>query len=123
MTYIWLGIKDYCEDVWHDWLLYRLQAVYPNATIYFYDHGYDADIETSLSKEGNLWHYIHQRKLSRKPTTREWVLEEYIKTKQDFIYYVWAALDEIASNGATYEWFVQECNYLCNIAKKRGWLK
>lgn len=65
MKYIWLGIKDYCKDVWHDWLLDRLQASYPNATIYFYDHGYDANFETCHWKEGNLWHYIQQRKAAK----------------------------------------------------------
>ena len=114
MKYIFMGIKDYCKDCWHDWLLVRFVNTYDNEKIE----------EDWTWKEGNLWHYIKQRKFSYKTqNTREWVLEEYIKTKQDFIYYVWAALDEIASNGATYEWFVDECNYLCKIAKKRGWLQ
>ena len=64
MKYVLLGIKDYIKDCWHDWLLDRLQATYPNATIYFYDHGYDADFETRHWKEGNLWHYIQQRRIA-----------------------------------------------------------
>ena len=70
MKYIWLGFRDYIRDCWHDWLLDRLQATYPNATIYFYDHGYDADIETRHWKEGNLWHYIRQRKIAGKRKTK-----------------------------------------------------
>ncbi len=111
MKYIWLGIKDYCKDIYHDWVLKQYWKFYKTD-----------DYPTSW-KEGSVFHYINQRKLAKSHNVREWVLEEYIKSKQDFIYYIWAALDEISSNGATYEWFVNECNYLCKIAKKRGWLK
>ena len=116
MKYIWFGIKDYCKDIWHDWLVWR------------YRNSFTKDSEKQgppiLWKEGNIFHYIRQRKMSYKTQdVREWILEDYIKTKQDFIYYIWSALDEISSNGATYQWFVQECSYLCQIAEKRGWLK
>lgn len=56
MSYILLGIKDYCKDVWHDWLLDRLRATYPN----------DADFDVRHWKEGNLRHYIHQRRIAKK---------------------------------------------------------
>lgn len=55
MKYFWLGIKDYCEDCWHDWLLDRLRATYPN----------DADFDVRHWKEGNLRHYIHQRRIAK----------------------------------------------------------
>ena len=118
MKYIWLGIKDYSKDVYHDWLVRQYKRFYTKRE--WLDEKVNKPIQW---KEGSVWHYIRQRKMSYKTQdAREWVLEEYIKTKQDFIYYIWAALDEIASNGATYEWFVEECNYLCKIAEKRGWL-
>ena len=60
------GIRDYIKDCWHDWLLDRLQAAYPNATIYIYDHEYDADITIYHCKEGNLWHYIRQRQIAKR---------------------------------------------------------
>lgn len=53
MKYIWLGIKDYCKDCWHDWLMYRLIKTYPAESIQ----------EEWLWKEGNLWYYIQQRKM------------------------------------------------------------
>lgn len=54
MKYIWLGIKDYCKDVWHDWLLTRFVNTYDNGKIE----------EDWIWKEGNLWYYIRQRKLA-----------------------------------------------------------
>lgn len=66
MQEVLLSVKDYLTDCWHDWLLSRLQATYPNATIYIYDHGYDADFIICHWKEGNLWHYIRQRRIAKK---------------------------------------------------------
>ena len=64
--YVINGIRDYIKDCWHDWLLNRLQDIYPNATIYFYDHGYDADFETRHWKEGSVWYYIRQRRIAKR---------------------------------------------------------
>lgn len=66
MKYIFQGIKDWIKDCWHDWLLNRLQAAHPNATIYLYDHEYEADIIVYHWKEGNLWHYIQNRRIVNK---------------------------------------------------------
>lgn len=52
MKCLWFGIKDYCKDCWHDWVLTRLVNTYENEKI---EEGW-------LWKEGNLWHYIRQRK-------------------------------------------------------------
>lgn len=55
--------------------------------------------------------------------TTIWKYEDHIKTKGDFIYAVWAALDEVARNGATHQWLANQCAELCRIAEKKGWLK
>lgn len=59
MKYIFLGIKDYCKDCWHDWLIHRLVNLY-NEKIK----------EGWLWKEGSLWHYIQQRKIAEKKDKR-----------------------------------------------------
>lgn len=56
MKYIWLGIKDYCKDCWHDWLLTRLVNTYDNENIE----------EDWIWKEGSLWYYINQRKIAER---------------------------------------------------------
>ena len=65
MQHIWLGIKDYCKDWWHDcWFLFwngldnfvsrRLHHTY----CWQKNEGY-------FTKEGNLRHYIQQRKAAK----------------------------------------------------------
>lgn len=56
MKYIWLGIKDYCKDCWHDWLITKLVNMYEEETVKV----------DWLWKEGNLWYYIQQRKIAKK---------------------------------------------------------
>lgn len=56
MKYILQGIKDYCKDCWHDWLMYRLIKTYPDESI---EEGW-------LWKEGSVLHYIRQRKIAHK---------------------------------------------------------
>ena len=73
MKYIWLGIKDYCRDCWHDWLSKRLHKS-QGERLYTYDHKEDEICWVFPWKEGNLWHYIQQRKAAK-------LLEE-IKTLQ-----------------------------------------
>lgn len=48
-----LGIKDYCKDCWHDWLNKRLLKVESTRIQGVW-----------LWKEGNVWHYIRQRKIA-----------------------------------------------------------
>lgn len=60
MNNIWLGIKDYIKDCWHDWLLARLVNTYDNEHIE----------EDWIWKEGNLWHYIQQRKIAKQKDKR-----------------------------------------------------
>lgn len=66
MKYILLGIKDYCKDVWHDWLRRRVMA-YGGKVM---DCAINCDskfwTESDSWKEGNLWHYINQRKYAAK---------------------------------------------------------
>lgn len=54
MKYITLGIKDWCKDMWHDWLLIRLVSTFANKNL---EEGW-------LWKEGSVWHYIRQRKIA-----------------------------------------------------------
>lgn len=64
MKYIWLGIKDYCKDVWHDWLAHRLQNV-QGERVYTYDADEDLIVWVYPWKEGSMWNYIKQRKKAK----------------------------------------------------------
>lgn len=64
MKYIWLGIKDYCKDVLHDWLANRMQKI-QHDRIYTYDDKEDIICWVYPWKEGSLWYYIKQRKLAK----------------------------------------------------------
>ena len=67
MKAIILGIKDYCKDCWHDWLFFRLQKLYkdPNCVLTYYNIYTDEFHGTVSWKEGNVWHYIRQRRLGK----------------------------------------------------------
>lgn len=56
MKYIWLGIKDYIKDWWHDWLIRRLFK------LFYKDKPHKLP---DLWKEGSIWHYIQQRKAAK----------------------------------------------------------
>ena len=63
---IFLGIRDYCRDVYHDWLNRRALAIGSRV----YDKG-DCDgvpiwFVAIDWKEGSVWHYIRQRKIGNK---------------------------------------------------------
>lgn len=69
MWYILLGIKDYCKDCWHDWLLKRVLAYGGRV----YDKCYNLGSKNKpywglacLWKEGTVWHYIKQRRIAKK---------------------------------------------------------
>lgn len=71
MKYILQGIGDYCRDCWHDWLRNRVMAyggrVYDHCSVY--DHANQGAYGWVLSdawKEGSVWHYLIQRKLTQK---------------------------------------------------------
>lgn len=70
MKNIILGIKDYCKDCWHDWLVARLKKFC--CAIYDYVPARHKDLvagylEPAMTwKEGSVWHYIRQRKLAKK---------------------------------------------------------
>ena len=66
MKYIWFGIKDYCKDVWHDFLFRNLQKHYKGRTITFTSIETGRLLNMTSWKEGNLWHYISQRRYAAK---------------------------------------------------------
>lgn len=66
MKYIWLGIKDYCKDCWHDFLLEHLFRCYKKCVIYFISNQTGIRHELAFWKEGSVWHYIQQRKIAKK---------------------------------------------------------
>ena len=66
MKYIFLGIKDYCKDCWHDFLLEHLFRFYKRCPIKFISNQTGALLDMTFWKEGNLWHYIKQRKIANK---------------------------------------------------------
>lgn len=66
MKYIWLGIKDYCKDVWHDFWFRFWNSLWDfsrRRTFRCYDWGYN---EGCFTKEGNLWFYIKNRHIAQK---------------------------------------------------------
>ena len=71
MKYIWLGVKDYIKDCWHDWLVCRLKKMYGFKDLMFYDDYSETYVYIIGWKEGNLWYYIQQRKIAcRKRSNR-----------------------------------------------------
>lgn len=65
MSYILLGIKDYCKDWWHDcWFLFWNGL--DNFVSRRLHHTYCwQKNEGCFTKEGNLRHYIQQRKAAK----------------------------------------------------------
>lgn len=69
MKYILQGIKDYCKDCMHDWHLHYVERHNGNQPLfYFGDHTECGEVWVALIdwKEGNLWHYIRQRKVGNR---------------------------------------------------------
>lgn len=67
MKCVWLGIKDYIKDCWHDWLRRRVMA-YGGKVMDCVRDIKDNNkwwTESDPWKEGNLRHYIQQRRLSK----------------------------------------------------------
>ncbi len=65
MKYIFLGIKDYCKDVWHDFWFKFWNALWTftqrrTCKCYVWRNS-----EGLLVKEGSVWHYIQQRKIAK----------------------------------------------------------
>lgn len=69
MKYIWLGIKDYCKDCWHDYLVAKLKKF--GCAIYDYIPANTTELVSGYLdfaktwKKGNLWDYIRQRKAAK----------------------------------------------------------
>lgn len=68
MKYIWLGIKDWVKDCWHDWLWLRLEKLYtdPDWIITYYKPCEEKFCETVSWKEGSVWFYIKQRRIAKR---------------------------------------------------------
>lgn len=71
MKYIWLGIKDYCKDCWHDWLLKHINR-FPECQVYVASYKGDNTKEIHYVlwdrfwKEGSVWFYIKQRRIAKR---------------------------------------------------------
>lgn len=66
MKYIWLGIKDYCKDCWHDfwyWIWGKLEVFCTRRANRCYCWRYN---EGCFTKEGSVWHYIQQRRIAKR---------------------------------------------------------
>ena len=65
MKDIILGIKDYCKDCWHDWLVRRVSAyggqVMERCSYNRKNYRWE---KACYWKEGSVWHYIRQRKFA-----------------------------------------------------------
>ena len=66
MKCLWFGIKDYCKDCWHDFWFKFWNALWDftrrrTCKCYVWRKN-----EGLLVKEGNLWHYIQQRRFAHK---------------------------------------------------------
>ena len=66
MKHIWLGIKDYCKDCWHDWHLHCLEKIYGELPMFYMAEDEDAWVAVIDWKEGNLWHYVKQRQIAKR---------------------------------------------------------
>lgn len=65
MKYIWLGIKDYIRDRWHDWLVYHLWKFYKRP-MYFDDYDSESFVPICDWLESkHIWHYIQQRRIAK----------------------------------------------------------
>ena len=65
MNYFILGFKDYCKDCWHDFWFWFWNSL-DNFVSRRLHHTYCwQKNEACYVKEGNLLHYIVQRKLSK----------------------------------------------------------
>lgn len=65
MKEIWLGTKDYIKDIWHDWLRRRVMAYGGKVMDCARNGGSKFWTESDSWKEGNLWHYIQQRRIAK----------------------------------------------------------
>lgn len=64
MREVILGINDYLNDCWHDWLLRRIQRYY--FVIKTKDYAGDDWMPLYEWKEGSILHYIRQRRITKK---------------------------------------------------------
>ena len=66
MKCIWLGIKDYCKDCWHDfWFIFWNWLDTFTSRRLYRTHCWRYN-EGICTKEGSLVHYIKQRKIARR---------------------------------------------------------
>lgn len=65
MKHILQGIGDYIKDCWHDFLLRHLCKFYKKCVIFFISNKTGTRSDLSFWKEGSVWHYIRQRKITK----------------------------------------------------------
>lgn len=63
MKEIILGIKDYIKDCQHDWLVRQIKKYYFLVESKDETDGYWYPLHSW--KEGNVWHYIRQRRIAK----------------------------------------------------------
>ena len=112
-----LGTKDYLKDRRHEHLCRKVAKigcrVYEHCTDDSWRH-------TSQWKQGNLFHYIRQRRIGR-----IWNIESEIKTKDDLYNYIAFALETCSTKPTDedYHFMIKVCQDVAKIAKSRGWDK
>lgn len=65
MKCILQGFGDYIKDCWHDFLFRNLQKYYGGRPIKFISIATGRLLNVTIWKEGNLWHYIQQRRIAK----------------------------------------------------------
>lgn len=66
MKCIWLGIKDYCKDCWHDWHLHYVEKSIGNEPLFCMGNKSNEWIAMIDWKEGSVWFYIKQRRIAKR---------------------------------------------------------
>ena len=59
------------------------------------------------------------------PKLTEWKLEDEIKTRDDLLNLIWAAVDDMKEpiTDVDFEYLLYLCRDVLDIAKKKGWAK
>ena len=66
MKYVYLGIKDYFRDKWHDWLFRQLWKFYGRHPMYYENWQEDLIPVCEWQESRHISHYIKQRRIGHK---------------------------------------------------------
>lgn len=98
MKALWFGIKDYLYDVSHDRLIHKISRKYKQTVCDNISNTKKSKyIESFEWKEGNIFHYIYNRRLgfsNRNKRLRLWRIEDHINTPQELMEYIKASMEE-----------------------------